>query len=228
MFRPKAPGQSHDGMNQMARRSVLNNHSPHGYLCVALLFALFSDGCSPRGGVGNMEHEGSAVLQGGAPEASAPPTAVRSAGANTGRSAGSGTPSQAAPSTAEASGNELPAAAPEKPRIAAECISPLKELCTAGYRAHACDVIRKSVEDPSIFTKERFVHAEFGTCGDFRYTYFGDGFESYLSYYDERGELKGVRVSYDVISPPCMGQEYLGEPIECSREPGKWYRSKQR
>jgi len=125
----------------------------------------------------------------------------------------------------EASGNALPAAAPEKPRIPAECIRPLKELCNERYRGHACDVIRKSVEDPTIFKKERFFHAEFGTCGDFRYTYFGDGYESYLSYYDKRGELKGVRVSYDVIRPPCMGQEYLGEPIECSREAGKWYPS---
>jgi hypothetical protein len=212
----------------MARRNVLNNHSPYGYLCVALLFAVLSGGCSARGGEGAMEHAGSALPQVGAPGAAAPPAAMRSAGATTADSAASGTPSQAAPSTAEASGNELPAAAPEKPKIAAECTSPLKELCTPRYRTHACDVIRKSVEDPSIFKKERFFHAEFGTCGDFRYTYFGDGFESYLSYYDERGELKSVRVSYDVISPPCMGQEYLGEPIECSREPGKWYRSKKR
>ena len=207
----------------MARRDVLNNHPPRGYLCVALLFALLSGGCSPRGGgEGTMEHEGSAVLQGGAPEASATAMAVSSAGAD---SAGSGTPRQPDPAAVEASGNALPAAVSEKPGVPAECIRPLKELCNERYRGHACDVIRKSVEDPTIFKKERFFHAEFGTCGDFRYTYFGDGYESYLSYYDKRGELKGVRVSYDVIRPPCMGQEYLGEPIECSREAGKWYPS---
>jgi len=209
----------------MARRDVLNNHSPHGYLCVALLFAVLSGGCSPRGGEGTMEREGSAVPPNAAPEASAKPMAVRSAQATTADSAGSGTPSQPAPSTVEASGDAAPAAAPEKPRIPAECIRPLKELCTERYREHAGDVIRKSVEDPSIFKKERFFHAEFGTCGDFRYTYFGDGYESYLSYYDKRGELKGVRVSYDVRSRPCMGKEYLGEPIECSQEAGKWYPS---
>ena len=209
----------------MAKRDVLNNHPTHGYLCVALLFALLSGGCSPRGGEDSSEREGSAAPRGGAPEASATPMAVRSAGATTADSAGSGTPSQPDPSTVKASGNAMPAAAPEKPAVPAECIRPLKELCTERYREHACDVIRKSVEDPTIFKNERFFHAAFGTCGDFRYTYFGDGYESYLSYYDKRGELKGVRVSYDVIRPPCMGQEYLGEPIECSREAGKWYPS---
>ena len=212
----------------MARRHVLNNHPPHAYLCVALLIALLSGGCSPRGGEGSMEGEESAVLQGGAPEPAATTKAVRSAGAATADSDGSGAASRPSPSAVEASGDAAPAAAPEKPAVPAECIGPLKGFCTERYRGHACDVIRESVKDPSIFRRERFFHAEFGTCGDFRYTYFGDDYESYLSYYDKRGELKGVRVSQDRISPPCMGKQYLGEPIECSLEPGKWYPSETR
>ena len=212
----------------MARRDVLNNHPPSGYLCVALLFALLSGGCSPRGGEGSMEREKSAVLQGGAPEPAATTKAVRSAGAATADSDGSGAASRPFPSGVEASGDAAPAAAPEKPEIADECISPLKELCTARYRAHACDVIRKSVTDPRIFEKWRFFRTDFGTCGEYRYTYFGNGSESYLSYYDKRGELKGVRVTYDFDPPPCFGKRYFGEPIECSLEPGKWYPSETR
>lgn len=193
-----------------------------------MLFALLASGCSPRGDEGTNQREGSAAPPTAAPAPSTTPTTPTSAGAVTADSAGSGTPSQRMPSTVEASGSALPASAPEKPGIPAECISPLKELCTERYQQHACSVIRKSVEDPSIFRTERFFHADFGTCGDFRYTDFGDGYESYLSYYDKGGELKGVRVSYDVISPPCMGKQYFGEPIECTREPGKWYRSKKR
>jgi hypothetical protein len=210
----------------MARRDVLNNHPPRGYLCVALLFALLSGGCSPRGGgEGTMEHEGSAVLQGGAPEASAKPMAVRSAEAATADPAGSGASGRPSPQAVEASGDAAPAAAPEKPGIADECISPLKELCTPRYRTHACDVIGKSGKDPSILEKGRFFRTEFGTCGEYRYTYFSNGSERYLSFYDKRGELKGVRVTYDFDPPPCFGKRYFGEPIECSREAGKWYPS---
>ena len=212
----------------MARRDVLNNHPPHGYLRVALLFTLLSGGCSPRGGEGATEHEGSAVPPNAAPEASATPTAPISAGATTADLAGSGTPSQPAPSTVEASGNALPAAAPEKPAVPAECIVPLEKLCPAKYRDRECDLIRESVKDPRIFEKGRFFRTDFGTCGEFRYTFFGNGYVSYLSFYDKRGELKGVRQSSDMISPPCMGMVFFGEPIECSKEAGKWYRSETR
>jgi hypothetical protein len=130
------------------------------------------------------------------------------------------------PSTVEASGNALPASAPEKPGIPAECIVPLKELCTPAYRARACNVIQESVKDPS--TLKGYFNGEFGTCGDFRYTRFGGGGEGFLNYFDKRGELKGVRVTYDFDPPPCFGKRHFGEPIECTREPGKWYRSKRR
>ncbi len=172
-----------------------------------------------------MEHEGSAVLQGGAPEASATAMAVRSAGATTADSAGSGTPRQPDPAAVEASGNALPAAVSEKPGVPAECIVPLRQLCSSKNSERECDLIRESVKDPSIFEKGRFFRTEFGTCGEFRYTLFGDGYVGYLSFYDKRGDLKGVRQSSDRISPPCMGKFFFGEPIECSREAGKWYPS---
>jgi hypothetical protein len=172
-----------------------------------------------------MEREGSAVPPNAAPEASAKPMAVRSAQATTADSAGSGASGRPSPQAVEASGNALPAAVPEKPAVPAECIVPLEKLCPSKYNDRECDLIRESVKDPSIFEKGRFFRTEFGTCGEFRYTFFGNGYVSYLSFYDKRGDLKGVLNSSDHVSPPCMGKFFFGEPIECSREAGKWYPS---
>ena len=218
----------------MARRDVLNNHPPHGYLCVALLIALLSAGCSPRGGEGTMEHEGSAAPPNAAPEASATPTAPISAGAATADSEGSGAASRPSPSALDASDfASCPAMFGSRP-VPAECIVPLEELCSSKDRERECDLIRESVKDPSVLEKGPFSRTDFGTCGEYRYTSFGNG-PVYLSFYDKRGRLKGVREDlkrtreYSSMLPrSCMGRRYFGEPIECSREPGKWYRSKKR
>jgi hypothetical protein len=108
--------------------------------------------------------------------------------------------------------------------IPAECIVPLEELCSSKDRERECDLIRESVKDPSILEKGPFSRTDFGTCGEYRYTSFGNG-PVYLSFYDKRGDLKGVLNSSDHVSPPCMGKFFFGEPIECSREAGKWYPS---
>ena len=225
----------------MARRDVLNNHPPHGYLRVALLFTLLSGGCSPRGGEGATEHEGSAVPPNAAPEASATPTAPISAGATTADLAGSGTPSQPAPSTVEASGNALPAAAPEKPEPdgppalaeladgrraldvdttempPAGCIRPLKEFCELSYRQPMCNLIQQSIKQPDILKDRSFLPYDVGTCGRYRYTKWGDGYETHLSFFDDNDKLVAVQTQYDRIDETCKGKEYYGTPPLCRK-----------
>lgn len=136
-------------------------------------------------------------------------------------SAAQPTPAAPAQALAVASGNGTSQGGPghggangEPP---AECVRPLSEFCDASYRRPMCDLIQQSIKNPDVLKERSFFPYEVGTCGPYRYTKWGDGHESHLSFFDANDTLVGVETQYDVIDERCEGKEYYGAPVRCSR-----------
>ena len=80
-----------------------------------------------------------------------------------------------------------------------------------------CDLIQKSIKNPEVLKERSFFPYEVGTCGPYRYTKWGDGYESHLSFFDADDTLVAVETQYDHIDERCEGKEYYGPPVRCSR-----------
>ena len=99
----------------------------------------------------------------------------------------------------------------------AACIQPLAAFCELSYRQPMCDLIHQSIKNPEVLKDRSFFPYEVGTCGPYRYTKWGDGHESHLSFFDANDQLVAVETEYDHIDEQCEGKEYYGEPVRCSR-----------
>jgi len=99
----------------------------------------------------------------------------------------------------------------------ADCVRPLSELCELSYRRPMCDLILQSIKNPQVLKEQSFFPYEVGTCGPYRYTHWGDGHESHLSFFDADDKLVAVETQYDRIDEQCKGKEYYGTPVRCSR-----------
>jgi hypothetical protein len=185
---------------------TLRNVARLAFLAIAVCVSAGCRQIAPAGAA----IEGSATPSAGAsqpslPNGSAAEPAPAAPAQALGVASGSGT-SQGGPGQGGANG---------KPP--AECVSPLSEFCKLSYRRPMCDLIQQSIKNPDVLKDRSFFPHEVGTCGPYRYTKWGDGHESHLSFFDADDTLVAVETQYDHIDERCEGKEYYGAPVRCSR-----------